>query len=142
MEHLEGIGKTLSGLGMDPTAAQLQAIKSFNLPAPMEQHYIQQLALRDIVSRGLGGQTFGKDYDSAAKAVDTRLKADPTWGTMSATKPLEAHKMRDQYIADALHDAYTRSGTDDWQRKLAQTASPYLMPHLIGGATTAPPVGP
>ena len=42
-EHLEAIGKTMAGLGMDPTVAQLQGVRAMNLPPPVEQHYLQQI---------------------------------------------------------------------------------------------------
>ena len=59
---------------------------------------------------------------------------------LQATKPAEAIKMRNEYIAAALHDRFVRSGDDSWQQQLAKTASPVLLPHLLGGAQQPPPV--
>jgi hypothetical protein len=143
MEHLDGIGKTYAGLGMDPSAAQLQAISADPKTTPGEkQHLAEQIAMRDIISKSRGQMTFGADYDKAVKSVNAALKADPTWAVMSATKPVEASKKWSDSVADALHNAYANSGSDEWKQKMIKGAGQNMLPYLIGGANAPPAVGP
>src|SRR5215471_4855591 len=126
-EHLESQGKFMTGMGLDPTMVQLQGLRSMNLPPPLEQYYAQQLAIRDVVGRGLGGQTFGSKYKDAEKAVDARMKANE-YEMLRNTKPAEYIKLRQEYIAAELHNRFISSGDNSWLTQLGKTASPFLLP--------------